>query len=417
MEKSQMDDCDILFLGGIFPKHMEKEIYQKSIGSVQNAANVFQWHIIEGLEKNLGRPISIMNLMFVGSYPKRYKDIFIKDFEFSHAPGAMDRNIGYFNLTIIKQLLLQFSLKRAMVKWLKNDDGRKKVLIIYALVPVFLNVANLIKKTNTNVHICITVNDLPAYMCMAQNKNILYRILKYWNSKSINANLAYIDSFMLVTEQLSDCLGIQNKPYVVVEGMVDECDRDSSGSNKKYNEEIKTILYTGTLTKKYGILNLLTSFGLIKNDNYRLIICGGGEAKEDIIKAAETDSRIQYMGLIPRDMAVKLQREATILVNPRQNNEDFTKYSFPYKLIEYLISGTPIVCYKLDGMPDDYDAHLTYVDGDSPECLARKMIEVCSLSASERSCIGQENIKFIFEKKNNVLQAGKILAMIHKQIS
>ena len=38
-------------------------------------------------------------------------------------------------------------------------------------------------------------------------------------------------------------------------------------------------------------------------------------------------------------------------VNPRQNNEEFTKYSFPSKTMEYLASGVPVVAYKLDGIP------------------------------------------------------------------
>ena len=49
---------------------------------------------------------------------------------------------------------------------------------------------------------------------------------------------------------------------------------------------------------------------------------------------------------------------ADVLVNPRPNNEEYTKYSFPSKNIEYLMTGKPVVAYMLDGMPAHYKKFL-----------------------------------------------------------
>ena len=51
-----------------------------------------------------------------------------------------------------------------------------------------------------------------------------------------------------------------------------------------------------------------------------------------------------------------------VLVNPRPNNEEYTKYSFPSKDIEYLSSGKPTVAFLLDGMPKCYQDFLYVVD-------------------------------------------------------
>ena len=53
---------------------------------------------------------------------------------------------------------------------------------------------------------------------------------------------------------------------------------------------------------------------------------------------------------------------AAVLVNPRPNNEEYTKYSFPSKDIEYLLSGKPTVAFLLDGMPKCYQDFLYVVD-------------------------------------------------------
>ena len=94
-------------------------------------------------------------------------------------------------------------------------------------------------------------------------------------------------------------------------------------------EEYKTILYTGTLDFRYGITNLLDAFNQIKEDNYRLWICGGGVGQEAVVKACEKDSRIKYFGTVGKQIIIELQKKATLLVNPRNNLGDYNSFSFP----------------------------------------------------------------------------------------
>ena len=106
------------------------------------------------------------------------------------------------------------------------------------------------------------------------------------------------------------------------------------------------------------------------------------------------------------------QKQATVLVNPRQNNEEFTKYSFPSKTMEYLSSGIPVVAYKLDGIPDEYDAYIQYVEDDSIESLKKKLIEVCELSDEERQSLGSAGRAFVLTEKNSTIQVKKIVMLI-----
>ena len=107
-----------------------------------------------------------------------------------------------------------------------------------------------------------------------------------------------------------------------------------------------------------------------------------------------------------------MQTEVTVLVNPRQNNEEFTKYSFPSKTMEYLSSGVPVVAYKLDGIPDEYDEYLNYVEDNSAEALANKLIEICEMTQEERNAIGSKGQKFVLENKNAIAQTKRIVEFI-----
>ena len=124
------------------------------------------------------------------------------------------------------------------------------------------------------------------------------------------------------------------------------------------------------------------------------------------------DSRIVYLGKVNRIDALALQRNATVLVNPRQNNEEFTKYSFPSKTMEYLSSGVPLVAYKLDGMPDEYDSYINYVPDNSPESLAREISKVLDMSDEVRVGAGKTAQAFVAENKNYIVQSKKILDFI-----
>ena len=205
---------------------------------------------------------------------------------------------------------------------------------------------------------------------------------------------------------MRDYLNI-DRPYCVMEGIASE----SPKANVEEKRE-KTILYTGTLHQKFGVMNLVKAFGQIENPNYRLVICGIGDSEKAIQEAAEKDSRISFLGQLPRREVLEWQSKATVLVNPRQNNEEFTKYSFPSKTMEYLSSGIPVVAYKLDGIPDEYDAYIQYVEDDSIESLKKKLIEVCELSDEERKNLGSAGRAFVLAEKNSTIQVKKIVELI-----
>ena len=100
------------------------------------------------------------------------------------------------------------------------------------------------------------------------------------------------------------------------------------------------------------------------------------------------------------------------MVNPRKNQEEYTKYSFPSKIMEYLTSGTPVVAYKLDGIPTEYKDYIHYVEGDTCEDLAYAITSICELGAEAREEIGAKARKFVLDEKNAVSQTKKILASL-----
>lgn len=403
------NNLDVVFLSGLFPKNAELEIINNSIGNIQLAANNLQWGIVEGLDANLEKPVKIINSLYIGSFPKRYKKLNIDTFDFSHIndDSLEDINVGFLNIPGIKNVSRYLSLKPYLRKWAKSKNTDKKIVIAYAMTSTFTHLLQYVKKYNKNVKTCLIVPDLPQYMNLT-NESKIYNILKSIEIRSIKYDMEYIDSYVLLTKYMQQVLNIK-VPSIVMEGISTNLFENVPSFEKE--EGIKTILYSGGLTEKYGIIDLIQAFQRLSDENYRLIICGSGSAEPDIKKASLKDKRIIFKGLLNREEVFKLQKFATVLVNPRTNNEEYTKYSFPSKIMEYMSSGTPVIAYKLDGMPREYFDYIYPVNNHS-DGLLLAIREVMSKSEKELREKGFKAKEFVLNQKSSFKQAERILKLI-----
>lgn len=408
-------DCSVAMLGGMYPPDMLESIEDASPKTVHYAANAFQWKLIEGLESCLENPIHLIDRLFVGAFPGGYKKAWIKRGVFSHTQGACDDLVGFCNVQFLRQLTYDTSCIGYLNRWAERNRDKRRVLFVYS--SDFSSVAVKFKKRHPDVHVCLILPDLPMFIC-AGKQSFAHRLFYRTRIEATFDAAQELDSFVLLTAHMKDALGIgENGNYVVVEGIADGLAQkklSKMSSLDGYPELCgkRIVAYTGTLNVEYGIANLVEAFRKVSQPETRLLICGAGSGKSYVEDASYEDPRIIYLGRISPEEARCIQSKATLLINPRQNVGEYTKYSFPSKTMEYLASGTPVVCYKLDGIPDEYDPYLTYVKGDSVHDLA----EAIDRSLSKEACIleqqGKDGRNFVLNKKNPLSQGKRILSMV-----
>lgn len=407
---------EILFLGGLFAIEKEKEILLKTKGTVHYADNKFQSNIIDGLVDIKEINMKILSAPFVDTYPKGYSDLFVKKYSNIYKGNIECKYVSFCNLWGYRNI----SRKRSLIKEINkfaNNKSKKKAILIYSPHTPFLQAAVHVKKIDPSIHVCMIVPDLPQYMNLYEKKSLIYNKLKEIDIEIFNYNLSYVDSFVLLTEYMKDILNVKNRPYIVVEGTVNIFNDIIKNSDSfKPEENIKTIVYTGTLNKKFGVANLVEAFHDIDDKSIVLKICGRGDCEKLVSEYASIDGRIHYLGQLSNEEAVKLQESATVLINPRQDNEDYTKYSFPSKNMEYLLTGKPVIAYKLKGIPDEYNNYLYYIEDNSIKALKDKIIEVLSLPTPERNVFGKNAKEFIINNKNNKKASFKIYSMIKNNL-
>ena len=234
-----------------------------------------------------------------------------------------------------------------------------------------------------------------------------------FSKKMANFVIRHCTDYVLLTQAMNDYICNDAKPYVILEGHADITMQDKLPSMEK-KQPVRTVFYAGGVSRQYGLADLAEGFLKADIPNARLEIYGPGDYVDQLRDMSEKDSRIFYGGMLLNSQIVEKEQEATLLVNPRPTHEEFVKYSFPSKTMEYMASGTPVLTTRLPGMPGEYYPYVYFIDEESADGIASKLKSVLEHSDEELFQKGQEARAFVLEGRNNVVQAKRILDMLEQ---
>lgn len=392
-----------IFVGSVYPKYLIEYLLNAGLG-VDFAANNYQSALLEGFLHLLDK-ITIVSSPSV-RYAKKCETAVLKGRQLSSVES------GYLNFQYVGnsksrvfKMVSELLRIRKGVKQSLNPNVEENIVCCYSLhSPFLLALLSLRKKI---WKICVVIPDLPEYM--TDRGNWVRKTAKKVDRLLINYCVKKMDCFVLLSSAMAEKLPINNKQWVVIEGIYRPRE-----VHKTIKSEKKTVLYTGQLKKRYGIFDLVEAFIQIPNDNYELWLCGGASPNEMqwLEAQAEKDPRIKLIGRVSSEEVAEIQQKATLLVNPRHSNEEFTRYSFPSKTMEYLASGTPTLMCKLPSIPEDYYEYLFFFEDETINGMKNKIIEVCQMDEDRLCQKGTAASLFIRTKKNPEIQVKKIVEML-----
>ena len=230
------------------------------------------------------------------------------------------------------------------------------------------------------------------------------RLIKEKRMRETYSCTKYIDKYIVLTESMKHDLNTEN--FLVMEGIAPEFKEFSY-----VNRDKRIVLYAGTLNKRYGIMDLVEAFSIAsaKNKDLELHIYGYGDSVSEINAACKTNPAVKYFGNINSDELKDRISDADVLVNPRKNNEEFTKYSFPSKNLDYLSYGIPFIGYRLDGVPIEYYSCILSPEGDGNIELAQLILETAQMNRGERYAYYLKVRNFIENNKTCLIQGKRII--------
>lgn len=409
VQTNSKNKTKMIFIGGIFPEEKMEEIQKTETITRIVSADTLQKNIIKGIEANTGEHLTVFSTYFLSDYTK--KIVKVEPYTWKCEDGGINYNLGYTRLKGYSMFSKYFTVKKNVMKWIaeNNPDGKTKVVVYPAYFPFLMALSDIKKKYD--IEVCMVVADLPQFMGLQAHKTFYQKLSLKVTMHLFNKNLPVVDKFVVLTEYMNEHINKGNKPYVVMEGIASDLYvyKDLPKQNSP-----KVVLYSGGMQKKYGIPTLLDAIKLVENKDVEFRFYGTGDAAEMVKTQAEVDSRIKYIESLETHKLHDEQQKSTILINPRQNNEEYTKYSFPSKNLEYLLSGRPVVAYMLDGAPDEYKDYLVIPEDNSVESLAKVLNRILGMSDEEQSKIGQRARDFVLNNKNYIVQTRKIVELIEK---
>ena len=182
------------------------------------------------------------------------------------------------------------------------------------------------------------------------------------------------------------CLGLQLKdtlkysvltPGVVNEDVIDNVSTRVNSLDK--NTPVHIILTGGIHYSKGGDL-LVKAMTHIKTPCIVSVYgnCNLDENLKKLIAEVPEKHQFHFNGYMEHAELIKtLDRDADILINTtRSMGVGAQAAGFPFKMMEYASTGRPIVSSEIGKLNDEYNRHITYYDGESPEAIALTIEDV-----------------------------------------
>lgn len=314
-------------------------------------------------------------------------------------------HLPFFNIPILKQLFICIGMFIETIKW--NCTKKNKYIICdsayMSVTPIIIFLSKIFRVKTTAI-----VADIYDYMSdeiKVSKKSIIRLISKkiaYWVFSNYN-------NFILLTEAMNNIVNKKNKPYIIMEGLVDSSiEKSNNNIDEKYKE--KVCMYAGGINERYGVKNLIEAFMQINIENAQLHIYGIGDLKEYIEKI--NNDKIKYFGAVDNKKIIEEEKKVWLLINPRFSNEEYTKFSFPSKIMEYMSSGTPVLTTRLPGIPEEYNEYLWYIENEDVQGMKNSIEDVLKKDINELYNKGKISQEFVLKEKNNIVQAKRIINMM-----
>jgi glycosyltransferase involved in cell wall biosynthesis len=364
------------------------------------AATRFTQLVLEGFRRHMGEDCESVLLVPIGMYPE-------STVRWWSARRVGDRYyLPFVNFLLLKQLTIAAVLGWRVLRWAAASRGEKRVVVFTCIYLPFLAPFAALAGP-LRLKIAAIVPDVPEYeFNYTVSASRLKKALIPAYIRLTRLLYAPIDYFVFLTEAMKE--KFPTRPYEVMEGLIDA---NSPAPASTPADGVRSVMYSGSLLERFGVRTLIDAFRALPGD-YELWLFGVGDMTAAAQAAAEADPRIRVFGLVPNQEVLSRQRRATVLIDPRPASSEFTRYSFPSKILEYMSSGRPVLTTRLPGIPADYGDKLWFIDDESVDGMRAALARALGASEAERTAFGARSAEYARTEKNNVKRVGRLIAAL-----
>lgn len=384
------NDNDIYEYSSAFARHEIVYVQQK-----------WDYMFCKALEDHLGDDFITISYPPVQTFPSGKRIICRK----KKIEGLNGFYLGLINLPIIKQINAIWAI-RNIVKTIATEHSDDCICVLtHTVYYQSLKAVNAIRNHH-NIKLFSLVPDLPDYLTTEKlnasrvNKWLLNIYKKMAMKEQMNTN-----GYICFSEQQMEKLNTK-LTHIVMEGyasieVIDEILPATLNTNKTI------YMYAGNLKEDSGVAFFARAFHVANLKDSEFWVFGEGQLEKDI---REMDyPEVILKGVCSKEEIIAYEKAADCLINPRPIDEEYAKYSFPSKLMEYMATGTPVLTTHIPSLPDDYIDKVILVEKYCVEDFVTKLREI---DAGLYNGIGAKAHEFVKLEKNVKYQTERVIKYV-----
>lgn len=394
----------ILYISALSSERLISDIYDKTGANPGYAIQKFSRLVLSGLIAN-GVTVTALSTPPVN---KQYINKLWIKFLREVSNGISIVYVPILNIPILRHLFVFIYSFFYVLFWGIKDKDNKSIICDVLCVSSCMGA--LFASKIIGIRSVAVVTDI--YNQMVGNTKIgIWKLLTRLAGFLNQLYVGWFTHYVLLTKAMNELVNPKQRPYIVMEAICDSSQivKDSCNSTKSYP---RVVIYAGGIEERYGLKMLVDAFKILNRNDIQLHVYGSGSYVEQLVTEANCNSSIVYKGVRPNEEILEAEKRASLLVNPRFTSEEFAKYSFPSKNMEYMVSGTPVLTTKLPGMPAEYYDYVFLFDEETASGFAHKISEIFDFDQSKLELLGENARRFVFEHKNNIKQAQRIINLL-----
>ena len=221
------------------------------------------------------------------------------------------------------------------------DEFKPDAAIVYnTYLFESLAVSELLR--SKKIPICLEIEDLP----LARRRG-LFNLKPLLDQFCWNGMLKKVSSFLAVNQFILDKLP-DNKPKTLLPGVIDQkLLVQAKTRSRPYAKSERLLGYFGALTAEKGVKVLLELVPKLEPP-WQLVVTGSGPLSNEFELISEKfPERFHFLGSVSEQLLYSTMCSCDCVVIPLEQITDGGQGVFPFKTLEYLISGSHIISTPL----------------------------------------------------------------------
>ena len=270
-----------------------------------------------------------------------------------HAPSIL-KSISFFIWT------LTFYISAVVYLMFKN----RKQNLVYTREPYAALITTLL-----GFNTILELHDFPHTII----GKIIHKFIMDKNRKVIVIN----QQLKKMISTLTNNIKIHVAPSSVSKEWLVSISKPKARKNLNLDNSKKYIVYTGSIGLSKGVQTIIDTINHFPNDKYQFMFAGRVE-NNHLLQQLKNSSNSTYLGVLPHSRIKTILAAADILLLPNSDQHlQFSQYTSPMKLFEYMASRRPIIATNIKAI-QEYQSYLTLVPPQDPQALAVAIKQICS---------------------------------------